>query len=132
GHVVTWRHRGATLTEVATSAQNPLVQKRRLMSYKLRGNRTDDVQCKGGVRYQVSFQVEEAEPEVFWNFQHELLRDGKRRGMLHTFHSNNRIVSGALSFVNVETHPRSMLVQAFHTFPDEHAVVKSQSLYELP
>jgi hypothetical protein len=25
-----------------------------------------------------------------------------------------------------------MLVQAFHTFPDDFAVVKSQSIFELP
>ena len=29
GHVVTWRHQGITLSEVATSAQHPLPQRRR-------------------------------------------------------------------------------------------------------
>jgi hypothetical protein len=39
---------------------------------------------------------------------------------------------GAISYVNVETRNRSMLVQAFHTFPDDYAIVKSQSWFELP
>ena len=39
GHVVTWRFGGLTLTEVAASAQHPLPQRRRLLSYKLRGER---------------------------------------------------------------------------------------------
>jgi hypothetical protein len=38
---------------------------------------------------------------------------------------------GALSYVNIETRTRSMLVQAFHTFPDDLAIVKSQSLFRL-
>ena len=76
GHVVTWRYAGLTLTEVAASAQHPLPKRRRLMSYGLRGQRTDRVKCRGGVCYQMSFQLEPVEPEVFWTFQQELAQDG--------------------------------------------------------
>lgn len=132
GHVVTWRYAGITLTEVACSAQHPLPERRRLMSYKLKGERNDRVECRGGISYQVSFQLEPVSPEVFWTFQQELERDGERQGMLHTFDSSGRMTLGALSYINVETRNRSMLVQAFHTFPDDFAIVKSQSLYQLP
>ena len=132
GHVVTWRYGGLTLAEVAASAQHPLPQKRRLLSYKLRGERHDRVECRGGVTYQMSFQLEPVEPEVFWTFQQELAFDAQRRGMLHVFDASGRMALGALSYINVETRNRSMLIQAFHTFPDDCAIVKSQSLYELP
>ena len=132
GHVVTWRYHGLTLTEVATSAHHPLPQKRRLLSYRLRGERSDRVQCRGNVTYQVSFQLESVEPEVFWTFQQELALDGERQGMLHMFEASGRMALGALSYVNVETRSRSMLIQAFHTFPDDCAIVKSQSLFEIP
>ncbi len=132
GHVITWRYGGLTLTEVAASAQHPLPRKRRLLSYSLRGERTDRVECRGGVTYQVSFQLEPVAPEVFWTFQQELTHDGERQGMLHTFESSGRMAMGALSYINVETRNRSMLIQAFHTFPDDYAIVKSQSLFELP
>ena len=39
---------------------------------------------------------------------------------------------GALSYVNVETRRNSMLVQAIHTFPDDYAIVKVESLFALP
>jgi hypothetical protein len=132
GHVVTWRYAGLTLTEVATSARHPLPERRRLMSYNLRGQRTDRVKCRGGVCYQMSFQLEPVEPEVFWTFQQELAQDGLRQGMLHRFDSSGRMALGALSYINVETRSRHMLIQAFHTFPDDYAIVKSQSLFELP
>ncbi len=132
GHAVSWRYRGLTMTEVAASARNPLPQKRRLLSYKLKGQRSDRVACRGGVSYQVSFDLEKVEPEVFWNFQQELANDGQRQGLLHRFDGSGRLALGALSYVNVETRARSMLVQAFHTFPDDFAIVKSQSLFELP
>ncbi len=132
GHVVTWRFGGLTLTEVAASAQHPLPQRRRLLSYKLRGERSDRVECRGGITYQTSFQLEPVAPEVFWTFQQELALDGLRRGLLHRFDASGRMGTGALSYINVETRNRSMLVQTFHTFPDDYAIVKSQSLFELP
>jgi hypothetical protein len=132
GHVVTWRYGGMTLTEVACSAQHPLPQKRRLMSYKLKGERNDQVACRGGVSYQVNFQLEPVSPEVFWTFQQELAHDGERQGLLHRFDSSGRMALGALSYIHVETRARSLLVQAFHTFPDDFAIVKSQSLFQLP
>jgi hypothetical protein len=132
GHVVTWRYAGLTLTEVAASACHPLPQRRRLLAYKLRGERNDCVKCHGGVVYQTSFQLETVVPEVFWTFQDELTADGLRRGLLHRFDASGRMALGALSYIHVETRNRSMLVQAFHTFPDDYAIVKSQSLFELP
>ncbi len=132
GHIVTWRYDGLVLTEVCTSAHHPLPQKRRLLSYRLKGERSDRMECRGGAAYQVNFQLEPVEPEVFWTFQQELAFSGERQGMLHHFNSSGRMALGALSYINVETRNRSLLVQAFHTFPDDYAIVKSQSLYEVP
>lgn len=131
GHVVTWRYKGLTLTEVATAAHHPLPQRRRLMSHQLRGQRTDQVKCRGGISYQVGFQLEPVNAEVFWTFQEELVHEGERQGMLHTFDSSGRVALGAISYVNVETRNRCLLIQAFHTFPDDCAIVKSQSLFEI-
>lgn len=132
GHLVTWNREGLTLTEVATSASHPLPQKRRLMSYRLTGERNDRVECRGGVKYHVSFQLEPVDPKIFWTFQQELVRDSEREGMLHVFRSSGRVAMGAMSYINVQARNRSLIVQAFHTFPDDCAIVKSQSLIELP
>jgi len=132
GHLVTWRYAGLTLTEVATAANQPLPEKRRLLSRRLRGHRNDRIECRGGVCYQVSFQLETVEPEIFWAFQQELADDSRRQGMLYRFDSGGRLALGALSYVNIETRDRKLLVQAFHTFPHDYALVKSQSIFELP
>jgi hypothetical protein len=132
GHVITWKYGGLILTEVATASNHPLPTKRRLISSPLKGERTDEMVCRGGVKYQVSYQLEPADPEVFWHFQQELASEGERKGMLHTFDASGRMSLGALSYIYVETRNRSMLVQAFHTFPDDYAIVKTQSLFKLP
>ena len=79
----------------------------------------------------MSFQGEPVDADLFWAFQDELLRDGERQGLLHRFDSGGRIALGAISYVNVEARNRSLLVQAFHTFPDDYAIVKSQSIFQI-
>lgn len=132
GHVVTWRYRGLTLTEVACSAQHPLPERRRLLSYRLKGERNDRVECRGGIVYQTSFQLESMAPELFWAFQDELTKVGDKQGLIHTFDSSGRMALGAISYIHAESRNRSLLVQAFHTFPDDYAIVKVQSVFELP
>ena len=132
GHLVTWRKDGLTLTEVAADASQPLPQKRRLLSHRLSGERSDRMECRGGAAYQMCFQLERVAPEVFWAFQEELAAEGRKHGLLHHFSSSGRLATGALSWINIETRSTGLSVQAFHTFPDDHAIVKSQSLFEIP
>jgi len=132
GHLVTWRKDGLTLTEVATSGAQPLPQKRRLLSHRIAGERSDRMECRGGAGYQTCFQLETVEQEVFWSFQQELAAAGTKRGLLHRFAAGGRLALGGLSWISVETRPRSLLLQAYHTFPDDLAIVKSQSLFECP
>ena len=130
GHVITWRYDGVTLTEVAAAAENPLPKTRRLLFHRLKGEH-HDLHRSRGVVYQMGFQLEIAEPEIFWGFQQELLGDGQRSGLLHKFDGGGRLALGPLSYIHLETRDRALLIQAFHTFPADLAIVKTQSLFEL-
>ena len=132
GHVISWRYQGLTLTEVAAAAHHPLPQKRRLLSYRLKGNRSDHIRCRGGARYEFSFSLEPVDKETFWTYQKELTLGGTKEGMLHTFDASGRFGLGAMSYIHLESRDKSLLVQAFHTFPDDFAIVKSQSLFRVP
>jgi len=131
GHVVRWQYGGITLTEVAAAEGQPLPDARRLLARRFRGERSGSFQYRRGVTYHYSLQLEAADPEVFWTFQEELAHEGLHNGLFHQFPPSNRLSLGALSYINVETRDRSMLVQSFHTFPDDLAVVKVQSLIEV-
>ena len=85
-----------------------------------------------GARYQMKFELEPTNPLVFWTFQQELALEGQRQGILHRFDSSGRMALGALSYINYEARNRSLRVRAFHTFPDDYAVVRCESLFELP
>lgn len=120
----------ATVCEVATAAQQPLPKRRRLLSKPLKGSRTERVNCRSGVNYRTHFQLEPVNPDLFWMMQQQLGK-GPTEGLLHNFDPSGRMALGALSYVSVETRQSSMLLQAIHTFPDDYAIVKVESLFSV-
>jgi len=130
GHVFTWQNRHLFLTEVTAARSDPLPAKRLLLSYRMRGERSDKLTCMRGLNYQTSFQVEVLPPEVYYHVHDEILADGNKRGLLHNFQPNHRLSLAPLGHVSVEAGPEFLVLSAFHTFPEEHTVVKSQSLLE--
>lgn len=131
GHVVTWQYGGLTLTEVAAAAHHPLPQRRRLMSHRLRGERSDRLECQGGVIYEVHFALEPTDQARFDVYQKELTLHATRQGMFQRFDASGRLGVGAVSYVNVESRDKVLKIQAFHTFPDDCAVLKIQSTFRL-
>lgn len=130
GHVITWENRDVLLAEVAAAADQPLPCSRRLLHYRLRGEHAHTMTCAHGITYQTSFQVEVLPAEIFLHVHDEILNDGGKRGLLHHFEPHHRLALAPLGFVSVEARPGCLLFSTFHTFPDEHAVVKTQSLIE--
>jgi len=131
GHVVTWQGQDVTLCEVATSASQPLPARRCLISLPLKGSRTDSAACPNGVVYRTHFHLDSVAPEMFWMVNQQLSGDSTE-GLVHRFESSGRLAFGAISYVNIETRAASMLVQAIHTFPDDYAILKVESLFSLP
>jgi hypothetical protein len=130
GHVITWENRDVCLTEVTAAADQLLPERRRLISYRMRSEHSDSLALSHGISYQMCFQVEVLSPEIFLHIHDEILADGSKRGLLHNFQPNHRLSLAPLGFVIAEGRPGCLCLTTFHTFPDEHTVVKSQSLIE--
>lgn len=130
GHVISWQNAHIHLTEVTAAADQELPEARRLLAHRLRCEHSDAVVCGGGITYQMSSQVELLPPEIFVNVHDELVADGSKRGMLHNFQPHHRLSISPLGFITIEARSDCLCISAFHTFPDEHAIVKTQSLIE--
>jgi hypothetical protein len=130
GHVITWENRDVCLTEVTTTTDQLLPERRRLLSYRIRGENSDSLACAHGISYQMCFQVETLPQEIFLHVHDEILADGGKRGLLYNFQPNHRLSLAPLGFVTAEARAGCLILTTFHTFPDENTVVKSQSLIE--
>jgi Protein of unknown function DUF2617 len=131
GHSVAFRYKEHTVTELTASRDQLLPQKRRLLEKSLRGCRDESVRFDGGLRYSLSYHMERLEPTVFLNFHEELLADCKRAAVSYRFPAENRLSPEPLSLLRTESGSRSLLIHAFHTFPESCSVLKTQSLFEI-
>lgn len=129
GHVISFGDDHSRLTEL-TSAGPDSPDWGQLLSHRLRGERCDMLGTLPNLNYQVSFQVESLPPKHFQKVHEEILADGGRRGLLVAFNPNHRWALNPVSAIHVESRENSLSLAAFHTFPDEGAVVKTLSLIE--
>ncbi len=132
GHLVMLKTDDRVFTEVATSAHQELPQRRRLLSTRIHDRFQDRMECEGGVLFEYQYHLERLSPESFEILQSAFANSSVVDGMLHQFQTSGRVNMAALSYMYVDTRVNSFRVQAVHTFPDDYAVLKTQSLYRLP
>lgn len=131
GHLLELRTANQTLCEIVAPRGQSLPNRDRLFDKKLRGSRDESLWLPGGIGYQLSFQVERLEPEVYLQLHEEFSSDCRKATLGRMFDPPNRLAPAAVSYLQIDLFPRSLLVHAFHTFPENCAVVKTQTLIEL-
>jgi hypothetical protein len=129
GHTLGWTDGRIHLEEVTATADQELPEAGVRLAHRFDGG------CRGrceiaGVTYQTLAHVEILDPEQFVHLHAELVADGERKGLVYHCNRGNRVGLSPLGVVIVEALPRCLSVTAFHTFPDEFAVLKTQSLIE--
>jgi hypothetical protein len=130
GHFLTWSNGKVCLAEAVVGAEHLLPHSGKLIRHRFEGERRGRIQPIAGVSYQMISQVELLPPEIFLHVHEEILVDGLRRGLLYRHCPHNRLALSPLGFITVESWKNTLSVNAFHTFPSECAIVKTQSLIE--
>jgi hypothetical protein len=130
GHVLDWSRHEDRLTEVIATAGQDLPSPGCRLAYRFAAERRGKCPVHPDVRYEIELQLEVLPPEVFLHVHEELAADGARSGLIFHFRPQHRLGLTPLGFVTVNPVRTGLAVAAFHTFPDEFAVVKTQSLIE--
>jgi len=130
GHLLGWTNGRIHLVELTATVDMELPEFGRRLGHKFDGGQSSKSEFAGGVRYQVSSQVEVLQPEQFLHVHEELAADGARKGLVFHCKTGNRLGLAPLGVVIVQSLPTGLSASAFHTFPDELAILKTQSLIE--
>lgn len=131
GHAAIFRAGSVRLTECLAGPgtfEPPLDP---LFRSAVKREKTATLKPQGLVEYQVCFEAEWIDAELFRHLCDEFTLDATRGGLFYEYPRPGRLSAPALSYIHLEPLPRGLSVQSFHTFPDEHAVVRTQSLFEL-
>ncbi|HEY2787752.1 MAG TPA: DUF2617 family protein [Fimbriiglobus sp.] len=130
GHVFEWGNRRSHVVEVTTAEGRDLPEYGRRMTHPFAGERSGRCRLADGARYHVCLQVERLDPDLFVLVHGELLALGAKAGVLVGFRSPQTVGLNPLSLVTVDSVRLGVAVSAFHTFPDEFTIIKTQSLIE--
>ncbi len=131
GHVIRWTSGKTTLTEIASSQLQMVPQGRHVFAVPLRDTGKDELLIHEGLKYAYEYELQRIPQKMFWMIQDQLKEAGERHELLYVFNSSGRIDIGGLSFLSVDTRLRSLHVRAIHTFPDDLALVKTESTFSL-
>lgn len=130
GHVVDFRANGSTVTEVTGPSSSVLPDRGLCLGHRLGGSRDWTVQLGRGLKVHYSAHVESVDAGVFRNLDQELTLDARDAAVSYRFPGGSRFRPGPLSVLQIEALPHSLMLHTFHTFPDNCAVLRTQSLYE--
>ena len=129
GHLLEYRTQHSTLTEIATSKFAPLPSQLCMIDRRLIGYRTHTVEGKG-VRYHCSYQLESAPADIYLTLHRELEADARSSTLAVALPGSSISSPDCLSLLKCDLLPAGFVVHAFHTFPDNGAVLRIQTLFE--
>ncbi|MGL4460854.1 MAG: DUF2617 family protein [Planctomycetia bacterium] len=131
GHVVEWRREGHTLVEVLGDQSTPLPDHRLLFGHRIAGERSEQYRPAPEITYQTCFQLERLTPELFFHLNDEIRADGEKTGVLYLLRPQDRLGLSPISYLDPHARKNSLILHSYHTYPDEYAVVKTQTLIEV-
>jgi hypothetical protein len=130
GHAVVFRAGPVCLTEILTGPETPLPEPGLIFHSSIRHERTATLRPNPTFEYQTCFEVERVDPEVFSHLSEEMALDASRGRLFHRFRPVNRMAPAPISHLRFEARVGGLTVHTFHSFPDERAIVRTQSLFE--
>ncbi|MGE5755010.1 MAG: DUF2617 family protein [Planctomycetaceae bacterium] len=130
GHAVLFRAGPQRISEILCGPVTVLPEPGLIFHSPVRHERSTALRPGGAVEYQTCFEVERVDPEVFVHLSDEMALDPSRDRLFHRFAPSNRMAPAPISHIRIEARVKGLSIHAFHTFPDEHAIVRTQSLFE--
>ena len=130
GHAIIFRSGHNRITEVLSGPETQLPEPGLLFHSAVRQERTATLRPSASIEYQTCFEVERVDPEVFAHLTEEMTLDADPGRIFHVFSPVNRMAPAPISHLRFESRVRGLTLHAFHTFPEEHAIVRTQSLFE--
>jgi hypothetical protein len=131
GHTAVFLSGPARLTEVLCGPETVLPEPGRLFYSHLRRERSTILRPEGTVEYQSCLEVERVDGEIFRHLCDEIALKASGDALLHRFPASNRLAPPPISHLQWSARASDLSIQSFHSFPDECAIVRTQSLFEL-
>jgi len=130
-HAVTFQGGGGCVTELTCDESDLLPANGLAASFRMRGERDHTEPAMDGVRYLMSSQVERLTQNLFEATHRDMVRHSQQRGLLVSFDEWAADGPAPFTYIEHEARHREFHVYAYHAFPDDLSIVKTQSIFEI-
>ncbi len=139
-HVLTVRHRTAPghaaercVTEVIGPMGVGLPDRGRVHQVALKGENEASYSLRNGFQYSINYHCEALEEDVFAATYQTLRKQATREALACEFRMEGQEAEMWPLAIIIPTHTRGgLLVHAFHVFPHERTILKTQTLIDMP
>jgi len=130
-HVITVQVGDQILTELIAEDHESLPKSGLAASFRFRGERDHTQSFNDGLNYILSTQVERLAPHLFPATHRDYIHYAQNRGLLVTFDDMATDGLVPFSFVDFDARDHELHIHAFHAFPEELTLLKTQSIFEI-
>ena len=130
GHVMTISVDGESVCETLLDTSLSLPQRGQLLAFPLTTGREAELAVAGGFRWDTRVEFETFQREGYLAAHERWEADARRAFISYEFASGHRLKPPALSGLSLDLSGDFILLQAWHTFPDNLAVCRVMSRYE--
>lgn len=130
-HVVTVQFGDQILTEVITEDNELLPKTGLATSFRFRGERDHTQSFDSGLKYILSTQVERLTPQLFPATHRDYVHYAQDRGIYVSFKEWSHDGLAPFTFLDYDARGREFHVHAYHAFPEELTLLKTQSIFEI-
>jgi Protein of unknown function DUF2617 len=119
------------VTEVLCGPDTVLPEHGRLFHSRLRRERSAILRPDITVEYQSCLEVERVDVKIFLHLCEEIALSASGNRLFRRFPATNRLAPPPISHIELSAGGGGLSIQCFHSFPNECAIVRTQSLFEL-
>jgi hypothetical protein len=131
-HVVTVTMGHRSVSELVFNDPEVLPTRGVLTRFRIKGERDAERETSDGWRYLVSSQIETMVEPLYKSVHNDLIRHASRRGCYYPYEQWAEGELVPFTYIDHEARDREFHVHAFHAFPQDRTLVKTQSIFELP
>jgi len=130
-HIVMVQAQNQVITELTGSDSEILPKMGLVTRFRFRGEKDHTQSFEDGMQYLLSSQVERMTPSLFAASHRDLLGHAEKRGLVCSFPEWTSGDLEPFSFIDYEAREGELHISAFHAFPDELTLLKTQSIFEM-
>lgn len=131
GHVVEFRTDDVTITETVCTRVDLFSSNHELTNSSLLNSRHEQFLLSPKAKFHIGYHAEVLDEGQFKAISEEIAADSRKATISCILDSGGHSDLMPLSYLNIDAVPGAVIVQAFHTYPEERAVLRTQSLLEM-